>query len=170
MVKEFKFCPICRTPLGPIVNGGLTRLACINCGFMHYRNPVPGVAVVIVKEGCVLLGHRAPGQIQENHWCIPCGHIEWGEDVREAARREFLEETSLHIRVGTVYAVHSNFHDPESLTIGIWFLGEVIGGKPLAGDDLDDLRYFPVDSPPEPLAFPTDRLVLDQLREDILGQ
>ena len=92
-------------------------------------------------------------------WCIPCGYVEWGEDIREAAHREFLEETGLEVEVGVAYAVHSNFHDPESLTVGIWFRGTPTGGSLEAGDDLDQVGYFPLGAPPEPLAFPTDRLV-----------
>lgn len=33
-----------------------------------------------------------------------------------------------------------------------------------AGDDLDAVDYFPLDAAP-PLAFPTDRLAIEQLRE-----
>ena len=91
--------------------------------------------------------------------------MEWGEEVRAAARREFLEETGLQVDVGRVYTVHSNFHNPESLTVGIWFQGTLIGGSLRAADDLDEADYFPLDALPEPLAFPTDKLVLEQLRQ-----
>ena len=91
--------------------------------------------------------------------------MEWGEEVRAAARREFLEETGLQVDVGRVYTVHSNFHNPESLTVGIWFQGALISGNLRASDDLDEADYFPLDALPEPLAFPTDKLVLEQLRQ-----
>jgi ADP-ribose pyrophosphatase YjhB (NUDIX family) len=84
--------------------------------------------------------------------------------VRNAAQREFREETGLAVEVGDVYAVHSNFHNPDMHSVGIWFRGIVIGGALQAADDLDEIAYVPLNSLPDNLAFPTDRLVLEQLR------
>ena len=90
--------------------------------------------------------------------------MEWGEAVRAAAAREFREETGLLVELGEVLAVHANFHDPERLTVGIWFAGRVVGGALQAGDDLSEVAFFPLPAPPEPLAFPTDALVLAELQ------
>lgn len=163
----FQFCPKCGERLEFRPQAGQSRLCCLGCGFIFYRNPAVGVAVVLLKERQILLGRRARGQYQ-GKWCIPCGYVEWGEEVRAAARREFLEETGLDVEIGPVYAVHSNFHNPESLTVGIWFRGSLIGGALQAGDDLDMVGYFPLDALPEPLAFPTDLLVLEQLRQELI--
>ena len=161
----FSYCPQCGAPLSTQERGGRQRPVCIACGYVVYRNPAVGAAVVLLDEGRILLGRRSRGPYA-GMWCIPCGYVEWGEDIREAAQREFLEETGLEVQVGEVYAVHSNFHDPESLTVGIWFRGTPTGGSLEAGDDLDRVGYFPLDSPPERLAFPTDLLVLEQLRRE----
>ncbi len=139
-------------------------MVCPACGFIHYRNPTVGVAAVILEDGNVLLGRRSPSSSYPGAWCIPCGHVEWGEDIREAARRECLEETGLEVSVGEVIAVHSNFHNPAQHTVGVWFRCKIIGGALQAGDDLDRVAWFSLDDLPQPLAFPTDELVLDQLR------
>ncbi len=127
------------------------------------RRPSVGVAVVVRDgQGRVLLGKRAVGW-GAGAWCIPCGSLEWGEDVREAAERELKEETGLSARAGEVLAVHSNFHDPERLTVGIWFAGHAVEGAPVPADgELSEVGYFDPGEPP-PLAFPTDALVLAQL-------
>ena len=146
-----------------MTRGGHPRPTCGSCGFTHFRNPAVGVAVVVLDDaGRILLGRRSAGG-NEGSWCIPCGYVEWGEDIRDAARREFAEETGLEVRIGDVCAVHSNFHNPSALTVGVWFHAEVIGGQAAASDDLDHIAWFPIETPPEPLAFPTDRLVLADL-------
>jgi 8-oxo-dGTP diphosphatase len=160
----YRFCPRCAGPLALRERGGRERPSCAACGFVLYSNPVVGVAIVVRRRGAVLLGLRAGSY--RDHWCIPCGYVEWDEDVRDAAEREFLEETGLQVRAGRVIAVHSNFHNPAQHTVGIWFAGRVKGGTLCAGDDLRAVAFFSLDALPEPIAFPTDRLVLEHLRQE----
>ena len=160
---DYRYCPRCGLELDTKVRGGRPRPSCGSCGFVHFRNPAVGVAVVVLDEdGRILLGRRSAGG-NVGEWCIPCGYVEWGEDIREAARREFAEETGLNVQIGNVCAVHSNFHNPVSLTVGVWFYGTIIGGQTQASDDLDRVAWFAPDAPPVPMAFPTDRLVLAKI-------
>ena len=111
----------------------------------------------------------APGRDRAGLWCIPCGYVEWGEEIRDAARREFLEETGLEVEIREVYTVHSNFHNPNSLTVGVWFRGRTVGGRLQAGDDLDEAGFFDPSALPGPFAFPTDEMVIEQLRRELGG-
>lgn len=163
MSGEAVFCPDCGARLEREVRGGSARPTCPSCGCVVYRNPAVGVAVVLRDEaGRVLIGRRASG-IYQGLWCIPCGCVEWDEDVRDAARREFLEETGLEVELGGVVAVHSNFHLRDKQTVGIWFEGRVVAGEmhPVDGE-FTELEFCDPASPP-PLAFPTDGLVLAEL-------
>ncbi len=163
MRGAYRFCPYCAARLEPFHDGERMRLRCPQCGWVHYRNPTVGVAVVLMEAGNLLLGLR-----RDDGWCIPCGHVEWDESVEQAAQREFAEETGLQVTLKRVLAVHSNFHDPEHHTVGVWYLGERVGGTLRAGGDLLEVRFFPLDAVP-PLKFPTDAKVVAQLREAEAG-
>lgn len=165
MPRRYRYCPHCATPFIDRELHGHTRQTCPSCHFVFWQNPVVGVAVIIIEEERILLGRRARG-IYQGMWCIPCGYVEYDEDVRHAAQREFLEETGLLVAIGAVYTVHSNFHNPLMHSVGIWFRGTVLRGTLRPADDLDEVAYVPLAHLPGNLAFPTDRLVLAQLQAD----
>ena len=158
------YCPDCGTTLKDAEKSGRRRRTCPACGFVEYRNPAVGVAVVLRDaQGRVLMGRRATG-IYAGLWCIPCGYVEWDEDVREAAVREFEEETGVRVDLGGVVAVHSNFHTRDKQTVGIWFEGTARDGAtphPIDGE-FTELDWFTPEAPPD-LAFPTDGLVLGEI-------
>ena len=164
---RFSFCPKCGGRLLRRTVKDRMRSVCENCGYVFYANPIVGVAVILQAEGHrVLLGRRSSTSTYPGLWCIPCGYVEYDEEVREAACREFWEETGLEVELGPVFTVLSNFHNPETHTVGIWFLAEITGGFLQAGDDLDRVDWFPVGSPP-PLAFPSDCKVLELLKKSL---
>jgi 8-oxo-dGTP diphosphatase len=56
---------------------------------------------VLVKENRVLLLKRAVEPFQ-GYWHVVGGHVEEGETLKEALKREFKEETNLDVEVGDI--------------------------------------------------------------------
>jgi 8-oxo-dGTP diphosphatase len=158
---EFKYCPGCGDPLQKKEHSGKRRMFCRSCDIIHYRNPTVGVAIILMWEGNILLVKRAGSY--KDMWCIPCGHVEWDEDIRLAGIREFKEETNLDIKLGPVFTAHSNFHDGSKQTVGVWFWASNPVGILKPGSDASEAEYFPLDTLPTAMAFPTDLLVCKQL-------
>ena len=163
--NDWSYCPQCAAPLEHRVRGDLPRPTCARCGFVFFASMGVGVAAVIQDDqGRVILVQRAEGQFGAGLWCLPCGYLEWGEDVRQAATREAFEEAGVAVALGDVLQVAVNRHVPELPTVGIWFSARLVDprAEPHAGDDAVAVGWFDPASPP-PLAFPTDRPVLAKL-------
>lgn len=161
--QRFFYCPKCGGKLAYVQVEDRQRLKCQACGYIFYENPIVGVAAIVLEQGKVLLGRRSSDSTYPGLWCIPCGYVEYEEDVCDAVKREFLEETGLIIETEGVFTVLSNFHNPNVHTVGIWFTARVIGGEACPGDDIEELGWFNLDNIPE-LAFPTDWKVVELLR------
>ena len=159
----FRYCPLCGCPLTD-ARADVVHKQCNACRQTWYRNPTVGVAVILLRGESVLLVQRRCGR-----WCIPCGHVDWNEDIEDAARRELLEETGLECDIVRLHSVHSNFHDQDRQTVGVWYLGKTRSGELLAGDDAVAAEFLPLSDLP-PLAFPTDQLVVEKLRSDLAGK
>jgi ADP-ribose pyrophosphatase YjhB (NUDIX family) len=161
---QFRYCPFCGTQLAVKEKGGKQRPVCPDCGFVQFRNPVPGVVVVIGKKGTVLLGKRRGG-FGAGKWCLPQGYIESDEDFLTAALREVKEETGLDVEIRSILNVVSNLLAPRLHTLAIVLLAGVVGGEPCAGDDLETLEWVPLSGPLPEMAFEADERIIEKYRE-----
>ena len=75
---------------------------------------------------------------------MPGGKIRHGETMKEAARREVLEETGLEVDVRDLVWVGEYIEGTDHLVL-IDFAGSVIGGRLEAADDADDARWVPLE-------------------------
>lgn len=94
-------------------------------------------------------------------WALPGGFIEYGESAEQAAVREALEETSLHVELVRQLGAYSDpERDPRGHTISIVFVAKA-RGEPRAADDARNIRLFTKDTLPSTLAFDHARILSD---------
>ncbi len=138
---------------------GRVREVCSACGFVLYRNPVPGVGVLVeIEDGMVLIRRGQPPF--KGEWALPAGYIEADESAEQAAVRECKEETGLDIELLELFGVYSFPEGPVQPGIIIFYRARPVGGELRAGDDAQDVGIFPLDRLPDPLAFRTHREVM----------
>jgi len=150
------FCAACGSPTEERLVEGCNRPVCTACGQVVYLDPKLAVAVLITRDGRILLGKRGPGAREAGKWSFPAGFVERGERVERAAVREAREETGLDIVVGDLVGLYSS--DGETVVLAVYEATSV--GEPCAGDDLTEVGWFAPSELPE-LAFPRDRRILD---------
>jgi ADP-ribose pyrophosphatase YjhB (NUDIX family) len=151
--KEIRFCSRCGGKMETRLVSGRPRRACTACDFIHFTDPKVGVGVLVIEEGKLLLVQRVM-KPEIGKWSIPAGYLDYGEDPRETAVREILEETNLAVDITGLVDVYYN---PEvaaqgGASIFILYSARVIGGTLKAGDDAQAASFFGPDELPE-LAF-----------------
>lgn len=126
---------------------------CPLCGFIDYHNPVPSVAILILKDNQVLLARRAV-EPAKGKWDIPGGFIEASESAEEAVVRETLEETALHVLSTTFLgSLPDVYGDRKKPTLNLCFVARVKHEDPQAQSDVEQLSWFALDQLPLNMAF-----------------
>ncbi len=157
----FNFCPKCASPLSHVGNTE-ERLGCPACGWVYYRNPAPGVVILISRDNRVLLGKRCTSSYAAGDWCLPGGFIEYEEDFLSAAIREVQEETGLHVEITAIISVVSNFLTSGLHTLVVVVTARIVGGEEQSGDDLEELAWYPLEGPFPDMAFEADRHIIER--------
>jgi 8-oxo-dGTP diphosphatase len=155
-----RYCANCGHLLGEREVGGKVRPACPACGTVVFADPKLAVAVIIEREGRVLMGRRAQGVASPGKWSFPAGFVDRGERVEDAAIREVREETGLDVRLDALFGLYSAAGEAVVLAV---YAGTPVGGTLGAADDLTELAFFAPDAPPPP-AFPHDPQILADWR------
>lgn len=156
--SAFNFCPRCGSSVLHEERFGKVRPVCSQCGWIHFVDPKVAAAVLIVRDGSVLLVRRVNEPFR-GLWTLPAGFVNGGEDPAEAAERECLEETGLRVRATRVFDIVSGREHPRGADFVIVYFAEVLGGEMKPDDDADAVEWFRKESLPA-LAFRATQKVL----------
>lgn len=153
-----RFCPLCA---GPLVREAVPpdqreQAVCSACRFVFYLNPKVVAGTIPDEDGRVLLTRRAmnPGR---GLWTFPGGFVDFGETVGDAAVRETLEETGLHVELTALHNVYSYPAAP----VVVVYRARVTGGTLTPCVENDQLEWRrPGEIPWDALAFASTREAL----------
>lgn len=161
---KISHCPYC----GNKTNITKNELNCVKCGKSFYINNTPSVGVLIVKNNKVLLSKRKLSP-KKGFWDYPGGFLNFGEHPKDAAKREILEETGTVIEILDLLGVYTNheyeFQGEKIIPLDTVYIAKIKSGKPTAQDDVDKIKWFPINKPPVKIAFGCVKNALNDLEE-----
>jgi 8-oxo-dGTP diphosphatase len=163
--KPKRFCPLCGEKLERISHDGRMRLYCRTCDTIHYENPLPATAAVVLDRDEQLLLVKRGMEPGKGEWCLPGGFVEMDESPSEGILRELREETGLKGKVDKLIDVvyeDSPFYGPL-IIIGYQITPR--GGALQAGDDAVEVQYFPLVNLPR-VAFNSHQTIINKMRKN----
>jgi ADP-ribose pyrophosphatase YjhB (NUDIX family) len=103
------------------------------------------VGALIFEGDSILLVERA-GEPLKGYWSLPGGLVETGELIEDAVRREVREETGLLVELLSRFDIFERImRDAEGRAeyhfVLVDYICRVVGGAPLAGDDVSRLEW-----------------------------
>lgn len=116
---------------------------------MSVDAPRAGVGAIVFHQHKVLLVKRDRPPYR-GQWAIPGGRIKLGETLQQAAEREILEETGIHVRAGEpVFAFDVIQQDDQGNCqqhyVVVDLAADYLSGEPVAGDDAAEARWVSAD-------------------------
>src|SRR5919112_3139081 len=109
---------------------------------------------VVVRDGLVLVVHRP----RYDDWSLPKGKLEDGESWEEAALREVEEETGVGCRlVRELDDDHYADRKGRLKRVRWWLMEPVAMDVRDPDDEVDDVRWIPLETAREALTYAPDR-------------
>lgn len=135
----------------------LPRLARWSAMWLLNTKFLVGVVGVIFddQERVLLVRHTYR---QRYPWGLPGGWVDGTERVEEALARELHEETGFTVEVGEILHAGSGHPRPQ---IDLYFLCDYREGIFRANEEIDALRFYPLDALPNPM-LPHQRAVIER--------
>jgi len=164
---DYKFCPRCAGNLQIRFTEGRERLVCEKCGFIFYQNPAPAMAIILQRQGDLLLVKRKYEPCA-GMWSLPAGFVEMGESPEHCAVREVKEETNLDIFLDGLFGVYPAMDDPRSQVVVVVYRGRIKDGEVRPGDDAIEAQFFGLERLPKDIAFDSHRKVIAALRQEMI--
>lgn len=107
------------------------------------------VAVIINKQGQILISKRSASQHQGNKWEFPGGKLEKGETAQQALRREINEELGIEITSSEyLIDITHNYQNDRKVFLEVFkvtnWLGKPQGheGQPIRWVKRDELSQY----------------------------
>ena len=110
------------------------------------ERPRVAVGAIVVRDGALLMVRRAR-EPASGLWTVPGGHLEHGEHLAEAVRREVAEETGLDVEVRDLMGIFEVVGEPHFVILD--FVAVAAGDSaPQPGDDVSAVRWVPLEEVP----------------------
>lgn len=128
------------------------------------KSPILAVDGIFLKNGKVLLVRQAKYPFF-GFWVLPGGHVEYGERIEKAIKREMKEELGVSVKIEKLFGIYSDpKRDPRYHTASVVYLLKKAKGKIRLSREASEFRYFSLRNLPKKIGF-DHRKILNDLKK-----
>jgi ADP-ribose pyrophosphatase YjhB (NUDIX family) len=160
-MDEKRFCSYCGEKLIEKSFQERNHWYCQTCDRIHYENPFPAVAALVLNQDEQLLLVKRAVEPAKGKWCLPGGFIEIDESIEEAVLRELKEETGIEGEIGRLVDFFSQRSPLYGALLIFGYSVTILGGELQAGDDAQEVSFFDLDDLP-PIAFLSHQRLIEK--------
>jgi len=125
------------------------------------KSPILTVDGLVSEKGKILMVRRAHYPFI-GYWVLPGGHVEYGEKVEEAIKREMKEELGVLVKIKKMIGVYSNpKRDPRYHTVSVVYLLKKGKGKIHLDNEASEFKYFSLKKLPSKIGFDHKKILSD---------
>jgi len=130
------------------------------------KSPILTADGILLEKGGVLLTKRSiPPYL--GFWTLPGGHVDYGETVEKAIKREMKEELGVPVKIKKLFGVYSDpKRDPRYHTASVIYLLEKIKGEIRLNEEASEFKYFSLKNLPKKIGF-DHRKILNDLKKKL---
>ena len=127
----------------------------------EHKHPFLAVDGIIYENSKILLVKRKVYPFI-GYWILPGGHVEYGETVERALKREMKEELGVSVRIKQIVGIYSNpKRDPRHHTVSISYFCQKTKGKITLNGEASEFRYFSLNHLPKKIGFDHRKIIKD---------
>lgn len=153
---NFNYCPNCGKQ-GAVQKKDDSTFICDACDWHFWNNPKAAATTLFVKDNMVLVATRASTYSRQDLNGRPeliGGFVNYNESVRNAARREALEEVGVEITEMALLDVWHHEYDANNMppvsALDCVFVVTAWKGEFKTGDDVASLEWRPLEMVEDP--------------------
>jgi 8-oxo-dGTP diphosphatase len=122
------------------------------------------VGAVVERDGLLLLEKRN-NEPFKGKWCIPGGHIDFGEGVEDAVKREVEEETGYRVTEAEFFGYYTEYYPRLKWHAVALIFHTAVEGNPRRQEaEVQEMAWFtPEDLHKLEFAFEHERILRDYL-------
>ena len=125
------------------------------------KTPILTTDGIVFEKGKILLVNRdiLP---YKGYWVLPGGHVNYGEKVEDACRREMKEELGINVKIKKLIGVYSNpKRDTRYHTVSVVLLCQRVKGKIHLNFEGSEFRFFSSNKLPRKIGFDHKKILSD---------